>query len=126
MVAAITILFSTAVGLLVYSAIKAKQTTKEEQQQIEQISISMMEEVQHMQQQLKEFELDLEITAQEAGLQAVSPQRKLMREVLDLHRRGYSNESIASQKQLSENEVESMLSPYIQQKVERREVSNAI
>ena len=62
-----------------------------------------MEEVHQLQQQIRNIELDAEITAQEAGiLAASSEQRILLRDVLDLHKRGYSFDSIAAKKQMSQ------------------------
>ena len=110
---ALTILFSAAVLLLILSYFKTWQTSKKEQQ-IEHISLTFMEEVNKLQQQIRNIEIDAEITAQEAGvLAASSEKRNLLRDVLDLHKRGYSMESIAKKKQLTKYEVEHLLTPYM-------------
>jgi TolA-binding protein len=122
---ALAILFGTAVLLLILSFVKTKQSSSKVEQQIEQISFTFTDEVHQLQQQIRNIELDAEILAQEAGIQADSPkERILMREVLDLHKRGYSFESIASKKRLTEYDVEQLLAPYIKSKDERRKVSN--
>lgn len=121
---ALTILFSAAILLLILSYFKTWQTSKGEQQ-IEHISLTFMEEVHKLQQQIRNIELDAEITAQEAGvLAASSEKRNLLRDVLDLHKRGYSMESIAKKKQLTKYEIENLLTPYIKNKSERGQIAN--
>lgn len=121
---ALVILFATATLLLILSVIKTRQASKKELREIDMIHISMMEELKQLQKQIRDLELDKEIIAQEAGIQTSTEERVITREVLDLYKRGYSNESIAAKKQLTENEVESLLSPYLITKVERRNVAN--
>jgi hypothetical protein len=119
---ALAILFSAAVLLLILSYFK---TTSKHEDQIEQISLTFMGEVNQLQQQIRNIEIDAEITAQEAGILAASSnQRLLLRDVLDLHKRGYSLESIAKKKQLTMYEIEHLLAPYIKPKDERRKVTN--
>lgn len=121
----LAILFGAAVLLLILSFYKTLQSSSKVEQQIDQLTFTFMNEVNQIQQQVRNIELDAEITAQEAGISAgSSSQRILMREVLDLHKRGYSFESIATKKQLTENEVEHLLAPYIKTKDERSKVSN--
>lgn len=55
-----------------------------------------------------------------------SEKRSLLREVLDLHKRGYSFESIALKTKQTENEIENLLTPYIKTKNERSKVANDI
>lgn len=118
----LAILFGAAVLLLIVSFFKTKKASKTEQQ-IEDLSLSFMDEVHQLQQQIRNIELDAEITAQEAGILAVSSsQRIILRDVLDLNRRGYSIESIATKKRMSLNEVEQLLAPYMKNKEERSKV----
>lgn len=118
-------LFGAAVLLLILSFYKTLQSSSKAEQQIDQLTFTFMNEVDQIQEQIRNIELDAEITAQEAGILAgTSSQRILMREVLDLHKRGYSYESIATKKQLTESEIEQMLAPYIKTKNERSKVSN--
>lgn len=120
MVWAIAILFGTAVVLLILSFIKTTQTNSQLEQQIEHVSISVLNEVHELEKQLRNIQLDAEITAQQSGAApAESEERFILREMLDLHKRGYSVESIASKKQLTPNEVEHMLAPYMTRKPER-------
>jgi hypothetical protein len=66
------------------------------------------------------MQLDAEITAQQSGaMEASSEERLMLRDMLDMHKRGYSIESIASKKQLPSTEVERMLTPYMTRKAER-------
>lgn len=115
----LAILFGAAILLLMLSFVKTKGETKVEQQ-LEDISLSFMDEVHQLQHQIRNIEIDAEITAQEAGiLSASSPERILLRDVLDLYKRGYSLESIATKKRMSPNEIEQLLAPYMKNKEER-------
>jgi hypothetical protein len=116
----IAILFGTAVVLLILSFIKTTQTNSQLEQQIEHVSISVLNEVHELEKQLRNIQLDAEITAQQSGsLPAASDERVLLRDMLDLHKRGYSFESIAAKNKLTPNEVERMLAPYMTRKAER-------
>ncbi|MFC7784881.1 hypothetical protein ACFQWC_10245 [Rossellomorea sp. GCM10028870] len=117
---AIAILFGTAVVLLILSFIKTTQTNSQLEQQIEHVSISVLNEVHELEKQLRNIQLDAEITAQQAGVAlAGSEERTLLREMLDLYKRGYSIESIAGKTKLKPNEVEHLLAPFRAQKAER-------
>ncbi len=116
---ALAILFGAAILLLILSFFKTKETSKVEQQ-LEDISLSFMDEVHQLQQQIRNIEIDAEITAQEAGILAASSSKRiLLRDVLDLHKRGYSFESIATKKLMTSNEIEQLLAPYMKSKEER-------
>ncbi|HBI05406.1 MAG TPA: hypothetical protein DDY49_15430 [Paenibacillaceae bacterium] len=120
---ALFILFGAAVVLLVLSY---RQTSKieKEGQKVEQVSLSFMDEVYQLQQQIRNLEIDTEIIAQETGiLKGSRSNRVLLREVLDLYKRGYSFDSIASKNKLPKNEVKSMLSPYMKATDERGKVA---
>lgn len=117
------LLVSVAVLLLILSLFKEKRTVAE--REIEQFSISMMEEVQLLQRQIRTIELDSEILAQEVGLQSKSSdQRVLLREILDLYKRGYSIEGIALETKQTENEIKLLLTPYMVTRPEGRQVAN--
>ena len=123
----IVILFAAALLLLILSFVKAKQSSKTVDQQIEELSYSFTNEIKELQQQIHNMELDAEITAQEAGiLPGTSKQRLLLREVLDLYKRKYSFESIAQRTQLTTYEVEHLLTPYLKAKNEGSNVTNEI
>lgn len=116
----IAILFGSAVVLLILSFIKTTQSKSYLEQQIAQVSISVRNEVHDVQNQIRNIELDAEITAKQSGaMEAASEERLMLRQMLDLHKRGYSFESIASQTGLTQNEVERLLTPYILKKAER-------
>jgi hypothetical protein len=117
----LAILFGAAAVLFILSFYKTKQSSKDVQQQLDHLSFSLMDEINKLQEKVKYLELDAEITAQEAGY---SPDRTKLIEMIDMHRRGYSFESIAKEKDLNEAEVQSLLTPYIKQKTERGTVDN--
>ncbi|WP_338452279.1 hypothetical protein R4Z09_10545 [Niallia oryzisoli] len=122
---AIAILFVAAIILLIMSFRKAKDSSKAYEQQLEEMSFTFMNEVNKLQQQIRNVELDTEITIQEAGIQVGSAShRYLLREILELHRRGYSFESIATKKQMNVEEVTQLLTPYIKANDEGGKVSN--
>jgi TolA-binding protein len=116
----IAILFGTAVVLLILSFIKTTQSKSQLEQQMEHVSISVLNEVHELEQQIRDMQLDAEITAQQSGaMEASSEERLMLRDMLDMHKRGYSIESIAAKKQLPSTEVEGMLTPYMTRKAER-------
>ncbi|MFJ5625538.1 hypothetical protein ACIQD3_23230 [Peribacillus loiseleuriae] len=117
----LALLFGAAVVLLILSFIKSKQLKQEKEQQMEQFTISFLKELNQLQQKIQDVEIDTEIIAQKTGL---SKQRLLLREVIDLHRRGYSLESITAKSQMTEDEIKRLLAPYIKSKVERSDVTN--
>ncbi|WP_347320931.1 hypothetical protein [Rossellomorea sp. RS05] len=120
----IAILFGAAVVLLILSFVKTSQSKSQLEQQVEHMSISVMNEVHELEKQMRAMQLDAEITAQQAGaVPATSDERRVLREMLDLHKRGYSIESIASEQQLPTIEVEHMLTPYMTKKAERSMVA---
>ncbi|MGE7184661.1 hypothetical protein ACQKKK_11895 [Peribacillus sp. NPDC006672] len=122
---ALIILFGVAVLLFILSFIK-KDSVKVDSQ-LEQLAITFGDEMNVLQEKIRNIEIDAEITVQEAGILAMSSEkRNLLREVLDLHKRGYSFESIALKTKQTENEIEGLLSPYIKTKSERRNVANDI
>jgi hypothetical protein len=124
---ALAILLGAAVVLLILSFIKAKQSSKGVEQQIEEVSFTFTDELNKLQQQIRNIELDAEITVTESNLLANSSKhRQLLREVLDLHKRKYSFESIAMKTQLTMDEVEQLLTPYMKVKDEGSKVANEL
>ncbi|AZV44030.1 hypothetical protein [Peribacillus asahii] len=122
---ALAILFGAAVILFILSFIKTDSPKVEDQ--LEQLSLTFGGEVNQLQEKIRTLEIDAEITAQEAGiLAASSEQRILLREVLDLHKRGYSVESIAMKTGQTINEIERLIAPYVKTKQERGKVANDI
>ncbi|MGF2615208.1 hypothetical protein ACQUWN_06380 [Rossellomorea aquimaris] len=116
----LAILFGSAVVLLSLSFIKTAQSKSSLEQQIEHSSISLMNEVHELQKQIRNIELDAEITAKQSGaMEASAKERLLLRDILDMHKRGYSIESISSKAGIKSHEVEMMLAPYTARKMER-------
>ncbi len=120
----LAILFFAAVVLLIGSTIRSRKTAKAEQREIDMIHLSVTEEITQLQTQVRNLELDIEIIEKESGVRLSLADRVKLREVLDLHRRKYSIETIAGQKKLTTEQVEKMLAPYIMEKEERRSVVN--
>ncbi|MFS0863805.1 hypothetical protein [Fredinandcohnia sp. 179-A 10B2 NHS] len=122
---ALVILFGAAAVLLILSYTLTKKAKKAEHRELELYSISFMEEINKLQQQMRDIELDSEILANEAGIDTTDrKQRILLREALDLYKRGYSLSSIATEKDMTEIEVQELLSPFMKQKEEGRQVAN--
>ncbi|MFD9626692.1 hypothetical protein [Peribacillus muralis] len=122
---ALVILFGAAVLLFILSF--SKKDSIKMDQQLEQLASNLGNEMNVLQEKIRNIEIDAEITVHEAGVLAMSSEERiLLREVLDLHKRGYSFESIALKTKQPENEIERLLSPYIKNKNERRNVANDI
>jgi hypothetical protein len=122
---ALAILFGIAALLLILSIFKTRQLAKEKQQKMDSSYFSVMEELDKLQEKIRNIELDGEITAHGIGIQEISPkERVLLREILDLFKRGYSTQSISQKKNVSEYEVEHMLEPFKINKSGRGQVAN--
>ena len=116
-------LFTVAVLLLILSFVKSMQSAKIANQQIDQIAINFSNEINQLQQKIRNMEIDAEITAQQTGILAGSSEEMLLlREVIDLNKRGYSLKNIAAKYQRSEDEIEVLLGPYMKTKSERSQV----
>ena len=124
---AIALLFAAAVVLLILSFSKNNQQSKSFEKQLEETTFTYMEEINKLQEQIRNLELDSEIIAVQAGfVNGSGQQRILYREILDLYKRGYSAESIALKKQLSVDEIEQLLSPFKQLSDEGSNVAHDI
>jgi hypothetical protein len=118
-------LFLLSALLLGYSLFKSYRDSKVEKKQIDLVHVSMMKEINSIQDSIRDIELDIEVVIKEAGIQ-LSPERKLfIREVIDLYRRNYSIESIAEKKEVPETEIEQLLAPFLKIKDEGGLVANA-
>ena len=103
---ALAILLGAAIVLLILSFLKGKFEQSAEKKENDIFSISVMEEINQLQDQVRKIELDSEITAQESGISSItSEHRILVRELLDLYKRGYSLEGIAAEKELKEDQI---------------------
>ncbi|MCH6265409.1 MULTISPECIES: hypothetical protein [Neobacillus] len=120
----LTILFVVSILLLIFSILKERQTAKKNHKEIDLVHISVMKEINGMQESLRNMEIDLEIVTKETGVQLSTEEKVLKREVLDLYRRQYSIDSIAQQKQVSENEVKQIIAVYQSSQAEGRLVAN--
>ncbi|MCJ7842202.1 hypothetical protein MUB24_15080 [Lederbergia sp. NSJ-179] len=121
----LAILLGTAVVLLILSFVKTRQTSTKMEREMDQLSLTFTDELYKVQQQIRLVEIDGFITAQEAGaLPISSEQRVLLREVIDLYKRGYSIKNIAAKKGCSQQEMEQLLAPYMD--VKEGEKSNHV
>lgn len=124
---AIALLFAAAVVLLILSFSKNNQTSKSFEKQLDETTFTYMEEINKLQEQIRNMELDFEIIAVQAGfMNGSGKQRILYREILELYKHGYSAESIALKKQLSVDEIEQLLSPFKQLSNEGSNVAHDI
>ncbi|MEH7013090.1 hypothetical protein V7087_20125 [Neobacillus niacini] len=118
-------LFLLSALLLVFSILKTYRDSKVEKKQIDLVHVSMMKEINSIQDSIRDIELDIEVVIKEAGIQLSADEKLFMREVIDLYRRNYSIESIAEKKEVSETEIEQLLTPYLKMKDEGGLVANA-
>jgi len=117
-------LFAISALILIISMIKGLQASKAEQKRIDIVHVSVMKEINDMQDSIRNIELDIEVIMKESGIQLSSEEKLLTREVLDLYKRNYSIASIAEKKQVTEAKVNQLLTPYLTSKDERRKVAN--
>ncbi|MDR7078179.1 hypothetical protein J2Y03_003229 [Neobacillus niacini] len=118
-------LFVISALLLVFSLVKTYRDSKTQHKEIDLVHVSLMKEINSIQDSIRDIELDIEVVMKEAGIQLSADEKLLMREVIDLYRRNYSIESIAEKKQVTENEIEELLAPYLKIKDEGGLVANA-
>jgi hypothetical protein len=122
---AIASLFGLAAVLLILSYFNTRKSARAEQREINSVYVSLMEENNKLLERIRQLELDAEITAYEANVIGInSTERIVLRELLDLYKRGYTIEGIAEKVQLNEKEIQYLLAPYMGLKSERRKVAN--
>ncbi|WP_110114813.1 hypothetical protein [Bacillus sp. CGMCC 1.16541] len=117
----IAILFGAAIILLLLSFSQTKKATSKIEEQLEQVTLSVGKEVNELQDRIRAIEIDEAITAQQTGALAVnSPERQVLRNMIDMQTRGYSMETIAARvKEFTPEEVEQILAPYTKERNER-------
>lgn len=121
----LAILLGIAVILLVFSFINIKKQSIMEQKEIDNIYFQMMKEIEELQKQIRQLELESEIIGQEVfGNTKSAEERALLRDILDLFKRGYSIQGIAAEKKLDEAKVEELLAPFKTDKKERGTAEN--
>lgn len=119
---ALLALFLVAALLLIFSYIKNIQSSKQEQREIDSIYMSMMEEVTKLQNQIRHLEIEGEIFSEKVGMG--KEELLLLRDSLDLYKRGYTIEGIAGKMKVDAEEVEQLLAPYMNVKNEGRKIEN--
>lgn len=117
----LAILFIGAVVLFILSFLKTESQAKDVQRQVDQHFVHLTDEMNKLSDQVSNLELDIEILEHETGVRV---DRVLVREVLDMYRRGYQIESIAGKLELTTGQVEIMLIPYGNPQGERGTVVN--
>jgi hypothetical protein len=118
-------LFLISAILLGFSLVKSYRDSKVEKKQIDLVHVSIMKEINSIQDSIRDIELDIEVVIKESGIQLSADEKLFMREVIDLYRRNYSIESIAEKKEVPEIEIEQLLTPYLKVKDEGGLVANA-
>lgn len=118
-------LFLLSALLLGFSIVKTYRDSKLEKKQIDLVHVSMMKEINSIQDSIRDIELDIEVVTKEAGIQLSAEDKLFIREVIDLYRRNYSIESIAEMKEVPVTEIEQLLTPYLKIKDEGGLVANA-
>lgn len=118
-------LFLLSAILLGFSLVKSYRDSKVEKKQIDLVHVSIMKEINSIQDSIRDIELDIEVVIKESGIQLSADEKLFMREVIDLYRRNYSIESIAEKKEVPETEIEQLLTPYLKIKDEGGLVANA-
>ncbi|USY55492.1 phage shock protein B [Bacillus sp. 1780r2a1] len=113
-------LLGIAIVLLILSFRKTKQAQTHTDQQLEQLTLTIGQEMNELNDRIRTLEIDAAITAEKSGVLGLeSPERKDLRNMIDMHKRGYSSESIAGRmKGYTQQEVEQMLAPYTKKKDE--------
>ncbi|GIN57027.1 hypothetical protein [Lederbergia ruris] len=110
----LAILLGVAVVLLILSFVKARQESSKVEREVDQLSLTLTDELYKLQEKIRFLEIDGEINAQELGIPTSSSEkRNLLREAIDLQKRGYSLENIAARKGLPKEEMEQLLAPYM-------------
>lgn len=122
----LAVLFGLSAILLILSSIKSLKAAKEEQKRIDMAHIELVKDLNDLQESIRNIELSMEIILKEAGIQLSQSELQFLREVLDLYKRGYSIDSIAKKKQVSESEISQMLAPFQVQPEERGNGANEI
>ncbi|RHW40355.1 hypothetical protein D1B31_12455 [Neobacillus notoginsengisoli] len=117
-------LLAVSALLLIVSILRSTRAAKAEHNQIDQIHISIMEEINDLKKSIRNIELDQEVLMKEAGIPLSSEEKLFMREVLDLYDRKYSIDSIAEMKKVTPSTIQQMLAPYHEVKDEGRKVAN--
>ncbi|OLS33730.1 hypothetical protein [Bacillus sp. MRMR6] len=109
--------------LLVISLYKTRHASKVNHREVDMVHISVMKEINSIQDSIRHIELDVEVITKEAGIQLSSDRKVFLREVLDLYKRNYSIESIAEKNQVTVSEIEQILAPFQESKDEGRIVA---
>ncbi|OCA84143.1 hypothetical protein A8F94_15585 [Bacillus sp. FJAT-27225] len=117
-------LFVISVLILIYSILKSTRAAKAQHNEIDQIHISLMEEINALQNSIRNIELDQEVFIKAAGIRLSSEELLLMREVLDLYYRNYSIDSIAEMKKVTPSKIVEILAPFQNVNDEGRKVAN--
>jgi hypothetical protein len=119
-------LFGVSALLLLLSISKTFQASRAEHKRIDLSHVSLMKEINDIQESIRNIELEIEVVLKESGVELSSERLVFLREILDLYKRNYSIESIAEKKQVSESEIKKLLTPYQSLKAGRGNVAHEI
>ncbi|GAE33448.1 hypothetical protein [Halalkalibacter akibai] len=114
---ALIALFSLAALLFILSYFR-KDKTAELEKQIEQMSITHMQEMYQLKSKVRFLEEELLLSAEQSSLfrqNTSNAHNKLYLEITSLYEKGLDSQSIASKTQLTIDEVNRILEPYFHQ-----------
>ncbi len=104
----IVTMFGLSAFLFILSFAK-KDPSKELEKQIENFSISLMQEIYQVKKKMKVMEEEFVIGAKEVSAESESSQELTRDDVLALYEEGYSVEDIAARTERSTNEIDELL-----------------
>lgn len=120
------LLIAISAVLLFVSIMSNRKVEKQKQKEIDMVHVAVMKDINNVHEQIRNLELDIEVVTKEAGVQLTPEEIIFKREVLDLYKRKYSIETIAQKKQVSESEIQQLLTPYLAAKDERSKLAHEI
>lgn len=120
------LLIALSAVLLIVSNISNRKAEKQKHKEIDMVHVSVMKDINNVQDLIRKMELDIEIVTREAGIQLSSEEMIFKREVLDLYKRKYSIETIAEKMQVTVTEINQLIAPYLAAKDGRSKIAHEI
>lgn len=120
------LLIGISAVLLIVSITSNRNAEKQKHKEIDMVHVSVMKDINYVNDLIRNMELDLEIVTKEAGIQLSSEEMIFKRQVLDLYKRKYSIETIAEKMQVTVTEINQLLAPFLAAKDERSKIAHEI
>lgn len=118
----ISLLIVAAIILFILSMYKTKQSSNNEQREIDMVYMTLMEDIKKLQNEVQILNIENDMLAQKIGFD--HEERELQRKLLELYTKNFSIELIASRLHLEPSEVERLLAPFESYKNEGSNVAN--